>query len=114
MDSTRQQKISRLLQKELALIFQQQSADLFRNALVSVTAVRVAPDLSFAKVYVSIFSPQTEKNDIFERVSLNTKQLRWLLAQKIGKQVRIIPELLFVIDDTLDYIENIENILQKP
>lgn len=113
MDSTRQQKVSRLLLKDLADIFQKESVTMFGGALVSVTIVRVAPDLSFAKVYLSIFVPGGNTTQIFSLVQQQTKKIRTMLAQRVGKQLRIVPELVFAIDDSLDYIEHIDTILQS-
>ena len=113
MDSTRQNKVARLLQKELGEIFQRESMNLFRGALISVTVVRVAPDLSFAKVFVSIFAPSKDEQDLFKSIQDNTKKIRQLLAQKVAKQLRIIPELAFHIDDSIAYEENITRLLNS-
>ena len=111
--SKRQNKVSRLLQKDLGEIFQSESLNSFLGAMISVTVVRVSTDLSFAKVYISIFSPKTPVNEIYELVKKNKKKIRFLLGNKIKNQIRSIPELAFFIDDSLDYIENIENLLKK-
>ena len=113
MESTRQNKVARLLQKELGDIFQKESMNMFRGALISVTVVRVAPDLSFAKVYVSIFAPSKDEKTLFESIQDKTKTIRQMLAQKVSKQLRIIPELAFHIDDSIEYQENIERLLQS-
>lgn len=113
MDSTRQNKVARLLQKELGEIFQRESMNLFRGALISVTVVRVAPDLSFAKVFVSIFAPSKDEQKLFKSIQDNTKKIRQLLAQKVAKQLRIIPELAFHIDDSIAYEENITRLLNS-
>lgn len=113
MDSTRQQKISRLLQKDLSDIFQKEAQTMFYGALISPTIVRVSPDLSFAKTYISIFSPTTPIDTVFEAIQLHNKKIRQLLAQRVGKQLRVIPELAFGIDDSLDYQEHIEKILNS-
>lgn len=113
MDSTRQNKVARLLQKELGEIFQRESMNLFRGALISVTVVRVAPDLSFAKVFVSIFAPSKDEQELFKSIQGNTKKIRQLLAQKVAKQLRIIPELAFHIDDSIAYEENITRLLNS-
>ena len=113
MDSTRQNKVARLLQKELGEIFQRESMNLFRGALISVTVVRVAPDLSFAKVIVSIFAPSKDEQELFKSIQDNTKKIRQLLAQKVAKQLRIIPELAFHIDDSIAYEENITRLLNS-
>lgn len=109
----RQNKLSRLLQKEFGEIFQKESINLFNGAMISVTTVRVSSDLSFAKVYLSIFSPKIDKTEIFELAKKNTKKIRFLLGGKIKNQIRVIPEIVFYVDDSLDYIENIENLLKK-
>ena len=110
MTSPRQDKISRLLQRDLSDIFQKESLNLFKGALVSATIVRVSPDLSVAKVYVSIFSPNKDI-DIFALINKNKKSIRYKLAERVKNQLRIVPELVFYVDDSLDYIENIEGLL---
>lgn len=111
METTRQAKISRLLQKELSEIFRQQTAKT-HGVLVSVSAVRVSPDLSIAKVYLSIF-PADKSQEIIENITASAKTLRYELAQKVRFQLRKCPELSFYIDDSLDYIENIDKLLKK-
>ncbi|HNW96893.1 MAG TPA: 30S ribosome-binding factor RbfA [Bacteroidales bacterium] len=114
MDSTRQQKVSRLIQKDLSNIFQVESRGMYANAMITVTQVRVSPDLGVAKTYLSIFSTGSiDKKDILEKIKQNTKEIRKNLGIRIGKQVRVIPELDFFLDDSLDYIEKIENLLKK-
>jgi len=109
MDTTRQQKINRLLQKELSEIFRKQT-QMMRGVLVSVSVVRVSPDLGNAKVYLSIF-PSDQANDILKNIKTNVKALRFDLGQKVGKQLRVIPDLSFYLDDSLDYLENIDRLL---
>jgi ribosome-binding factor A len=114
MDSTRQQKVSRLIQKDLSSIFLLESRDMYANAMLTVTQVRVTPDLGVAKIYLSIFAAgNIDKKDIMGKIKLHTKEIRKNLGIRIGKQVRIIPELEFFLDDSLDYIENIEKLLKK-
>ena len=113
MESTRQNKVARLLQKELGDIFQKESMNMFRGALISVTVVRVAPDLSFARVYVSIFAPSKDEKELFEAVQNKAKTIRQMLAQKVAKQLRIIPELAFFLDDSIEYQENIDRLLHS-
>ena len=112
MESIRQNKIARLLQKELAEIFQKESKNLFTGKLITVTVVRVTPDLSLAKVYLSIF-PFKENDDFFSIVNKSVKTIRNSLGKKIRHQLRIVPELAFYQDDSLDYIENISNLLKS-
>ncbi|NDV96841.1 30S ribosome-binding factor RbfA [Dysgonomonas sp. 521] len=109
MDSTRQQKINRLIQKELSEIFRKETQQM-RGVLVSVSTVRVTPDLGLAKVYLSIF-PSEQAKDLLANIKTNVKTLRFDLGQKVGKQLRVIPELAFYLDDSLDYLENIDRLL---
>lgn len=111
MESTRQAKISRLLQKELSEIFRQQTAKT-HGVIVSVSAVRVSPDLSIARAYLSIF-PSEKAGEMIENINASSKTIRYELAQKVRFQLRKVPELQFYIDDSLDYIENIDNLLEK-
>lgn len=112
MDSIRQNKVSRLIQKELAAIFQLESREHFKSKMISVTVVRVSKDLSVAKIYLSIF-PADGTEEILKLIRQLKPQLRGMLGNKIGKQIRIIPELDFFIDDSLDYIEKLDHILKK-
>ncbi|MCI9285774.1 MAG: 30S ribosome-binding factor RbfA [Muribaculaceae bacterium] len=111
MESTRQAKIARLLQKELSEIFRRQTAKT-HGVLVSVSAVRVSPDLSIAKVYLSIF-PADKSQELLESITKSAKTIRYELAQVVRFQLRKCPELAFYLDDSLDYIENIDRLLQK-
>lgn len=111
METTRQAKISRLIQKELSEIFRQQTAKT-HGVLVSVSTVRVSPDLSIARAYLSVF-PSDKGAEIIENVNRNASQIRHELAQKVRYQLRKTPELSFFIDDSLDYIEHIDDLLGK-
>ncbi|HMM03767.1 MAG: 30S ribosome-binding factor RbfA [Dysgonomonas sp.] len=111
MDTTRQQKINRLIQKELSEIFRKQTQQM-RGVLVSVSTVRVSPDLGLAKVYLSIF-PSEQAKELLANIKTNVKALRFDLGQKVGKQLRVIPELSFYLDDSLDYLENIDKLLNS-
>ncbi|MDD5782480.1 MAG: 30S ribosome-binding factor RbfA [Muribaculaceae bacterium] len=111
MESTRQQKIARLIQKELSEIFRQQTAKM-GNVLVSVSAVRVSPDLSIARVYLSIF-PSEKADEILKNINASAKTVRYELAQRVRYQLRKTPELSFFVDDSLDYIEHIDELLKK-
>lgn len=112
MDSVRQNKINRLLQKELASIFQVESRNIFPGKMITVTVVRVSPDLGLAKVYLSIF-PHKQGEDLIGPVNEHSKTIRSLLGQNIRHQVRVIPELAFYIDDSMDYVEKIDQLLRK-
>lgn len=111
METTRQQKINRLIQKELGEIFLLDTKKV-RGVLVSVSIVRVSPDLGNAKVYLSIF-PSDKAKELLENIKANAKALRFDLGQRVGKQLRVIPELSFYLDDSLDYIENIDRLLNS-
>ena len=105
------QKISRLIQKELGVYFQRESITICSGKMVTVTGVRVSPDLAIAKVYLSIF-PSTGVNEVLIKIKSKTKTIRHHLGQSVHNQMRIIPELEFFIDDSLDYIEKIDKLLK--
>ncbi|BCI63820.1 MULTISPECIES: 30S ribosome-binding factor RbfA [Bacteroidales] len=111
METTRQSKISRLLQKDLSDIFLNETRKT-HGVLISVSVVRVSPDLSVAKVYLSIF-PSEKAQEILDSIRLNARNIRYELAQRIRFQLRKTPELSFFLDDSLDYIENIDMLLKK-
>ncbi|MBO5679804.1 MAG: 30S ribosome-binding factor RbfA [Bacteroidaceae bacterium] len=110
MESTRQSKIARLIQKELSEIFLLQAKSM-NGVLVSVTAVRVSPDLSIARVYISVF-PSERGDEIVKNLNSNMKSIRFDLGNRLRHQLRIIPELKFFIDDSLDYLERIDELLK--
>lgn len=109
METTRQNKISRLIQKELSDIFQRQTAAL-RGVLVSVSICRISPDMSICRAYLSIF-PNDKVQEIIKNVNANARQIRFELGRRVGKQLRIIPELKFFVDDSLDYAQHIDELL---
>lgn len=109
MESTRQAKIARLIQKELSEIFRQQTAKM-RGTLVSVSSVKVSPDLSTARAYLSVF-PSDKGQEVIDSINASAKTVRYELAQRVRYQLRRTPELFFHLDDSLDYIENIDNLL---
>ncbi|MBR4803336.1 MAG: 30S ribosome-binding factor RbfA [Bacteroidales bacterium] len=114
METTRQQKISRLLQQEMGNIFQQETKSIFGTSMITVTEVRISPDLSVAKVWVSIYPlGGAKKEDVMTAIQDNTSDLRRRLGLRVGKQLRIIPQLTFFLDDSLDYIENIDRLLKQ-
>lgn len=109
MESKRQAKISRYIQKELSEIFRRQTARM-GGVLVSVSQVRVTPDLSIAKAYLSIF-PTDKSAEILENIKAQSKTVRYELAQAVKQVLRKCPELQFYLDDSLDYAENIDRLL---
>ena len=111
MDSTRQNKISRLIQKELSDILLKLAKE-SRGIMVSVSIVRVSPDLGIAKAYLSVF-PSEKANEVVNHLNENVKAIRFDLGNRVRHQLRIIPEIRFYIDDSLDYIENIDRLLKE-
>ena len=111
MDSTRQNKISRLIQKELSDILLRLAKE-SRGIMVSVSIVRVSPDLGIAKAYLSVF-PSEKANEVVDHLNDNVKAIRFELGNRVRHQLRIIPEIRFYIDDSLDYIENIDKLLKE-
>lgn len=111
METTRQNKISRLIQKELSEIFLLQTKSM-NGVLVSVSAVRISPDMSIARVYLSVF-PSERSQEIVKNINDNMKSIRYELGTRVRHQLRIIPELKFFVDDSLDYAECIDELLKK-
>lgn len=112
MESTRQKKVARLVQKELADIFLRKNNEIAHGKLVSVTLVRVSPDLSLAKVFLSVF-PSANREEVLNSVKEHSHKFRYELGQKVRNQLRIVPEIAFFIDDSYDYIDNIDKLLKK-
>lgn len=111
MQETRQNRIARLLQKELSLIFQSQTRAM-HGVMVSVTRCRISPDLSICTAYLSIF-PSERGDEMLQNVNRNEKTIRYELGKRVRNQLRIIPELRFFIDDSLDYLERIDELLNN-
>lgn len=112
MDSTRQMKVNELLRREMSGVFQLKARSLFGPELISVTEVRISPDLSLARVYLSIF-PTENKTAIMKAVSEQSGVLRYELGTRVRNQLRIIPELHFYLDDTFDQMDKIDSLLKK-
>ena len=111
METTRQNKISRLIQKELSEIFLLQTKSM-NGVLVSVSAVRISPDMSIARVYLSVFPSERSQAKV-QNINDNMKSIRYELGTRVRHQLRIIPELKFFVDDSLDYAERIDELLKK-
>lgn len=111
-DSLRQQKVASQIKRDLAEIIRLRGMAAFGGALVTVVEVKISPDLAIAKVYLSIF-PSEKTQEVMEKVEANSKSLRGELGKRVAKQLRIVPELTFFIDDSLDYVEHIDEILKK-
>ncbi|MBQ1842020.1 MAG: 30S ribosome-binding factor RbfA [Bacteroidales bacterium] len=110
--STRQLKVGREIQKDLAEIIRSKGMAAFGGAMVTVSEVRVSPDLSVAKVYVSIF-PSEKQESVMDTLQQNLKSYRGELGRQVGRQLRIVPDLVFYLDTSLDYAEHIEELLKK-
>ena len=111
MEANRQKKIAGVIQKDLAEVLQNAARDGMKGVIISITRVNVTSDLSTAKAHISIF-PTTNRDKIFEGIRSNTTAIRYEVAQRTKKQLRRMPELSFHIDDSLDYIEEIDKALQ--
>ena len=110
MESMRQQKIARLIQKDIGDIFSREGSHLSGGAMITVTKVNVTSDLSLARINLSIFAP-AGKDGIIDVINSKKKEIRYKLGVKVRNQLRKVPDLEFFEDDSLDYIENIENLL---
>jgi len=110
METTRQNKIARLLQKELGDIFLLQTKAM-PGTLISVSVVRISPDLSVARVYLSVF-PSEKGTEMVKNINDNMKSIRYELGKRVRYQLRIIPELKFFVDDSLDYLDKIDSLLK--
>ena len=111
METTRQNKIARLIQKELSEIFLLQTKSM-PGVLVSVSIVRISPDMSYARAYLSVF-PSERGDEIVKNINDNMKSIRYELGNRVRHQLRIIPELKFFVDDSLDYAEKIDQLLKQ-
>lgn len=110
MESTRQSKVSRLIQKEMGDIFQKEN--ILSGVMISVTQVRTTTDLGIAKVFISLFPSSNKKEDL-ESVKRKSQEIRYILGKRVNKQLRHIPELNFYLDDSFDYAEEIDNLLKE-
>lgn len=111
-ESTRQQRVAGQIQKDISDIFLKEGASLVNGSMVSVTKVRMSPDLALAKVYLSVF-PFANASGVVAKVKKNAATLRYELGRRVGKQLRIIPELSFYVDDSLEYVENLEKLIKQ-
>ena len=111
-ESTRQQKYSRLIQRDISDIFQKDKMGIFSKTFVSVVDVKMSPDLSVAKIYLSMMMVK-DKEALLEKINLHKSEIRRELGNKIGKQVRIIPELIFIIDEVEERASRIDQIIDS-
>lgn len=112
MENTRQQKIAKQIQKDVAEIFQKEGAAIVRGMLVTVTAVRMSPDFGYAKIYVSVF-PFERSEELMKELEKNNWFVRRALGQRIRNQLKSVPEIQFFLDDSLEYIEHIDRALKR-
>ena len=111
-ETTRQQKVARQIQKDLAEIIRARGMAAYDGAMLTVSGVKITPDLALAKVYVSVF-PSVKAKDVMNKLEEETSRLRGELGRRVAKQLRIVPELAFYLDDSLDYVEHIDELLKK-
>lgn len=111
-ETTRQLKVASQLQRDMAEIIRLKGMAYFDGALVSVSGVKISPDLSVAKVYVSVF-PSAKADAAMQKLEADSKALRGELGTRVAKQLRIVPEISFYVDNSLDYVEHIEELLKK-
>ncbi len=110
-ESKRQQKFSKLIRKDLSDIFQKDKMGIFRNSFVTIADVKITPDLSLARVYLSMFMP--EKQEMLDKILLHKSEIRRELGNRIGKQVRIVPDLEFYIDEVEERAARIDKIISE-
>ena len=111
MESKRQQRISRLLQKDLGEIFQRETKSLAGGAMITVTKVNVTSDLAITRVYLSLFGTE-DKEALLNKIRDHKNEIKYKLGNRIRNQLRVVPDLEFYEDDSLDYIENIDRLLK--
>ena len=111
METTRQSKVAKQIQKDISDIFTKECPEVLQGTMVTVTAVRMGPDLGYAKIYLSIF-PFERSAAVMEAVEANAWRIRKALGTRIRNQLRVVPELSFFLDDSLEYIENIDKLLK--
>src|SRR5580698_141105 len=112
MESKRQQKFAGVIQQDLASIFQREGINYLPNTLITITRVRVTPDLAIARVFLSFFN-NTNPQEALKNIKLHANEIRYKLGARIKDQVRIIPQLEFFVDDTSDYVERMDKIFDK-
>lgn len=112
MESTRQEKISRLIQKEMGILFNRELAHFGMGAMLTVTKAKISSDLSIAKIYISLLAANNKK-EVIDKLNANEKEIRFAFGKVVGKQLRIVPHLRFYEDDSLDYYENIDQLLRE-
>lgn len=111
-ETTRQQKVGRQIQKDISDIFLKEARHLVQGSMVTVSKVRVSPDLTFAKIYLSVF-PFDKGTATLDTLKDNTSMIRYELGKRVKNQLRTVPEIAFAIDDSLEYVDRIEKLIQE-
>jgi ribosome-binding factor A len=111
MENTRQSKIARQIQRDLGELFARELAGVVKGAMVTVTEVRMSPDLEYARVWVSVF-PFDRHDAIMSSLEANNWLIRKTLGARVRNQLRVVPELTFVLDESFEYIEKIDKLLK--
>lgn len=112
MESKRQQKFSRVIQKELSEVMQKEGLSFYEGSIVTITAVRCTPDLSGARVYLSIFNSKNPL-DVLKVIQVHTKDIRFKLGVSLKNHVRIIPNIEFFLDDSQEYAKHIDDLFKE-
>lgn len=112
MASIRQEKVSELIKRELSIYFQQNARTVCKGAMITVTIVRVSKDLSIAKAYLSIFGGAESATEVLKNIKEQSPIIRHEMAKIMRKQLRVIPDFHFYLDDSLDYAEKIDDLLK--
>lgn len=112
MESKRQQKFAGVIQEDLAAIFQREGMSYLPNTMVTITKVRVTPDLAIARVFLSFFNTANNAQAL-QTIKLHASEIRYKLGSRIKDQVRVIPQLEFFIDDTSEYVDRMDKIFDK-
>lgn len=111
-ETERQQKVASLIQKDISAIFLREASEYIVGSLVSVTRVRMSPDLALARIYISVL-PFVNAQPVLKRLKAHLGPIRYELGKRVGGQLRIVPEIAFVIDDSLEHIDNIDKLLKS-
>ncbi len=111
MESTRQKRVSKVILQDLAIFFQRNASQFATGGMITVTNVRISPDLGVAKVYLSIFAVD-DKEAVVKAIRQRSREVRKYLGGEVKDQLRVVPELYFYLDDSLDRIERIDELLK--
>lgn len=110
-ETTRQQKVGRQIQKDISEILLKEGRHLVQGTMVTVSRVRVSPDLTFAKIFLSVF-PYDRAAETVETLKENVSMMRFELGRRVKNQLRIVPEIAFALDDSLEYVDRIERLIK--